>query len=681
MTQYLMMDCKETTVKCMGINGVTAVQIGGLFHRESVLTTQNNDTTNRAASIFSRAFAYHSNSTPRIYQFDPLAYYVPVGTYSTTQAAFHAFEAGDTWSTDGGSTTGTFVEDGVSTDGYILVRFTTGSPNINNTDTITITSGPANAETADATADAAQGGAAGEEGEWKVVLAFSGAGTTANDDQEFGGMFALNINNKHGLACWYHDTSNNVYGATYDPKLDLWSQALIGSVTVADRWGKSHVFNDTIYTNIQTNTASAFRTATFNPSTMSFGTQLGTGLVHTSSDVAEQINFGMAQWKSRIFSTVPSTTVDDGRLIELVAGTWGEVYNFNGGSTAGLPSYRQDTAKRGNFIFEHGEKLWVGIWGDLNIVPGFGFIMHTFTEKSGVITCDNAPGSGVAFTTGDVAEKLAQFLLPSTLAVGGANFSGANLKVTTIKDQISNDPDGQDIIINYFTGDKQGGNTDVMHWAAPFTDLPTVTLNWSGQADQGSDIWRIPVTAGTPSADLAVDDWTGENADEQIFRVTTVNDGSNYIEIHNPGGLALPTGTAQSRKLNTMSLQGIAGGIAHLSHAHGDNGGGGKDFTREMKSVIITNVQPITDEEQITLIANGFNSPTVSVSLYHGQANDRVVSAKSTINKPAGESWTLGSGNMTLITADGVTEHKVNHETVTDGLNVNDVIRRNQKAF
>lgn len=680
MTQYLMMDHKETTVKCMGINGVTAVQIGGLFHRESVDTTQTGNTTNRAASIFSRAFAYHSNTVPRIYQFDPLAYYVPVSTYGTTQAAFHAFEAGDTWSADGGATTGTFVEDGVSTDGYVLVRFTTGSPNLNNTDTITITSGPANTETAVATADASQGGATAEKGEWKVVLVFPGA-TTANNHQGFGGMFALNINNRHGLACYMRNTSSEMHGATYDPKLDIWSQAQIGTLTTENIFGKSHVFNDTIYTIARNQTSSQFRTITFNPTTMSFGTQVGSSLVHTNSDVDQQINFGMAQWRSRLFSTTPSTTDGDAHLIELVGGIWGSVYNFNGSTaTAGLPDYRSDTAQRGNFIFEHGEKLWVGIWGDINS-GGAGFIMHTFTEKAGVITCDNAPGTTVAFDATDVAEKLAQFLLPSSLAVGGPDFSGANLQVTTLKDQITNDPDGQDIVINYFTGDKAGGNTDVMHWTAPFTNLPTITLNWTGKTDQGSNIWRVPVSAGTPSADLAVDDWTGENADEQIFRVTTVNDGSAYIEVHNPGGLTLPTGTAQSRKLNAMTLQGVAGGIAHLAHAHGDNGGGGKDFTREMKSVIITNVTSVEDAERITLIANGFNSPTVSVSLYHGQANDRVVSAKSTITKPAGETWTLATGDMTLITADGTTEHNVDHETVTDGLNVNDVIRRNQKAF
>lgn len=671
-------------VHVSGLIGTVSTQIGGDFHRETVsgASSAGNPGMNRATSIAGRAFATHVGATVtgtmRIYEFDPDAYYVPVGTYGTSQANFHAFEAGDTWSTDGGSTTGTFVEDGVSTDTYVLVKFTTGSPNLNNTDTITITSGTANTETAVATADAAQGGGAGEEGEWKAVLTSSIA---TIDPFSCSGLHSLNISGKMGSAvCWKQQNSTNIYGYTYDVETNTWTDHGVISTAVASTyniWGTNRVVSDTIYAGIE-GANLKLTTIAFNPSTLSVGIQ--TSADNISDEVySYSANMGVFGGKFLLLTPQASGGVGQINLCTLSGGNWGILDTFRGSSSAADLLY-WISGGAGTTLFEHYGKLWgFAFSGVQSTSANTGYGVLAFTEKNGVITCDNLDDVATD-VTGDNSVALAQYLLSDPVMAPGTPSAGSSARqqLRLLRRQITNDPDGDDIIdLHYISDHKNTGTSTILSWGNPFTDLNgTLTIDWSTQADQGSDIWRLTTTSGNPETALAIGDWIGLTSDGQIFRVTARNNASSYVEIHNPASRTLPTAATASRTLTgAIPTTGIASSVGFTSQAADNTGGGAHYFSKGTIAGVITSSEGISATKQrISLMF--FGGGTVDCELFHGDAGDGIANATSTITKPAGQTWTLNGTVMEGMTADGSTTYLVDHDFDADGLAPGEVTRR-----
>jgi len=677
MTQYLMMDYRDTTVACYGVDVLTISQIGGNFHRETPIAASVGSALNgenRACQIGGKAF----------YEFDPLAYKCNVGSYTTTQAGFHGFAAGDTWTASGGAT-GTFIEAGVATDTFIVLKFTTGTA-IGSGEVITIASGSGTGA-ATTTEAAFQGGAAAELGEWKVVHTSSVSGRPIPTS----GLHSMTINDKMGIGCMYHHASNtNVYGVDLDIETGVWTEALIGTFNSSrsDLWGRSTVINDTIYVACSHETSNtSYCTVSFNPTTQAYGIQVGVNMCnHIWNEHCGA--YTCCEWKSRIFMFMNNSNGEDSQLSELTGGAWGQVSGcrFDGWSVALYPDWNT-AVNAGNMIFEQGGKLWVAIAGWIR-TGSTGWWIFTFTEKAGVISCDNQRSfSGGSYTNVDRGERLCQVFWPvSDLKVNVGASLGTYPRLRCIRDQTANSPSGQDKMLIYAMPDAgtagSGSPTvEVMEWGDPWVAITAFQIDWTTAAALGSEERFYFNTVGGADPTLAglVDkqDYIGLTSDERIFKFRGTATTPNRVILQRAGTYAassFPTTPTSGpcRKLVGPTHVGTSG-FGSLSIADESLGGGGREFRKGDKNAIIVGVTPAINKELISLRCYG--GGTATISLYHGLPNDELISTKSTISNPGGQPYTISVGDMTGVPADGSVV-LVNHDVATDSLTSGQVIRR-----
>jgi len=663
----LFMDWKESTVAPYLVDGVSIEKLGGDLHRETPQANSNNlNSTNRAASLFSRAFCYHaSEAIGRIHQYDPDAYKVALGTYSN-QTNFNGFQKDNTWSASGGAT-GHFVENGVSTDGHMLLAFDTGS-SIGLGETITITNGPANTETAVTTEAATQGGSPSQLGENKVVKAFTNTMSRISCTMQ---PVVVNGVDSIAVVARRSGSSTIVDAMIYDVITDTWTEYLSVGTIAAGSWGMSYVLNDSIYCSTANSTTFGQPGFVFNPSTVVFGpydlAQASTGADRELSDAQP-----MGYYKAQIFNATPNQS-SLFAMKKLSGAGFATLYTMAAHSGFS-PSTNQQA--RGGLLVEHGNKLWVFPYNDVAID---GWSVLCFSIRDNFLVCENYakvdPGYGFD------AQALAARILPSALAAGiGAPNTGIGIRWRHIRNQVTNNPDGQDTLRLYHIGDSNGGITELLEWGAVFSDL-TVVLDWANAIDQTGGVWRVPVTSGTPSSELTANvDWVrdrdhGGSEEGVIFRVVTVNDGSAYIEVENPNDaeISLPSANTTPQKLVPPTSVGTTAGIAHMAFPDGNEGGGGKVFFNGIKSGVIKSTQNQVNKQRITMMFNG--GGTISCKLYHGEAPDRIMDSESTISKPAGETWTLASNEMTNVPADA-SDVLVDHEAAIDLIDNGALIRR-----
>ena len=691
MTQYLMMDYRDTTVACYGVDVLTISQIGGNFHRETPIAAAASSALNgenRACQIGGKAYAVHCSSTSlpyRFYEFDPLAYKCNVGSYTTTQAGFHGFAAGDTWTASGGAT-GTFIEAGVATDTFIVLKFTMGTA-IGSGEVITISSGSGTGA-ATTTEAAFQGGAAAELGEWKVVHTSSVSGRPIPTS----GLHSMIINDKMGIGCMYHaGAGTSVYGVDLDVDTGVWTEALIGNfiLITSDYWGRSTVINDTIYVATR-DEVSAFNycTVSFNPTTQAYGVQHGASMCN-SNWTDETGAYICCEWKGRIFMLMKNSSANGCQLSELTGGTWGLVpdCNFNGNTISLHPDwYLTSQTNAGNMIFEQGGKLWAAIAGDINNGTN-GWWVFTFTEKAGVISCDSQRGTtGGGITNTDRGEKLSQVFWPlADLAVHVGSNLGTYPRLRCIRDQTANSPSGQDKMMIYAMPDAgtagSGSPTvEVMEWGDPWVTI-SFEIDWTTATALGTEerYYFETVEGVDPTLAGLVDnaDYIGLTSDERIFKFRGTATSPNRVILQRTGTLgasSFPTTPTSGlcRKLVGPTHVGT-GGFGSLSIADESLGGGGREFRKGDKNAIIVGVTPAINKELIAMRCYG--GGTATISLYHGLANDELISLKSTISNPGGQPYTISAGDMTGVPADGSVV-LVNHDVATDSLTSGQVIRR-----
>lgn len=673
MAQFPFFDWKNVAVQVFGLSGTTLTKIGGTFHRESPETTSSvYAQVNRVATIFSRLFAVHKD---RIYEFDSGLAYVPLTSIGAT---FLTYQKGDTWSAAPSGATGTFQEDGVTGDTHFLSDATGTTVALN--DVITITSGVANGQTATATAAQAKGGQGSELGEWKVVFTISEVPEVAG----FSGFLGMNVNGKHQLVLAVNGgTSEKFLGIKHDPEFNTWTEVDTGFTwsSTEDVCGKGELINDAIYWAVEQSGTNQLTWIVYNPSTDAVGEVIASG-INSGSDGQDGINHGLVGYRGQIFAALQlSSAVGDLGIFMLGGGVFSKIIHLDGGlGTSTGPDFNTGTtrARGGSGLFVMGDKLWILVQARDNSNYRYWALACTLINNS--LSVDNMrTGTSNPIAAGDVAHKLAQFLLPSALApaIPSTTSLNQNSKIFTVRDQSTNDPDGNDRQEIFFISDYTGGTTDVVRWTENiFTNL-TFTIDWSSAVSVGSDIYEFDVTAGNAN-DASVDDWIAEQDDLQIFRVDSIP-SSVKIRLHNPGDEKnFPAGSGQSLTLNAMSQVGIATGIATLAPPAGDEGGGAKVFTTGQLSAMITDIIPSGSKEQIEFMLNGGGS-SKNAKFFHGDVPDKVASKVSTVDTPS--VGTVVSNVNQGLTADGTTKYTILHDLPTDNIDDGALLRRVVRAF
>lgn len=668
---HLHMSYKKGPVAVYLVNRGQSIRLGGIFHREPILNTKTAlvSSNNRAGSILDRCFAFAdiSSSAPRIYQFDGDAYKVAL---KSIDASFLNYQSGNTWSASGGAT-GTFIEDGVTGDTHMLLKFGTGTA-IAKGETITVTNGPANTETAVTTELAHQGGGGGEEGEWKVV--FNCPVATDGTADMFSGFFLSTKDTGHGLGGCYGGTTT-VYGLAYDYNDDEWTATLVGSKSTGETfWGTSTNINGTIYFLADPSSGGVFRTVSYNISNGSLGNQQSAASV-ISTTGGGFMHHTICEYKQRIFAFMHSAAANDGVLLELTASQWSALLTIQGSTSGNQLDLGAVSNSNNGAIFEHEGKLWAFLRGDKNSGTN-GIFVLAFTELNGVMYCDNMEDFGTAASG---QEKLSQkFFNTSTLAVQSLSNSPDYTHWAFNKDQITNGPDGQDIVLMYALTESQsaglGGGAGVFQWGQVFSDL-TAVIDWDTAADQGSNIWRVN-TDIDPTSEISDDDWIAPNTSESemIFRVTNRNTSPNWIEFHNPRGNPLPAGNATSRIISAFPQHlGEAPGLTSLASHNDLSGGGSNYFNKNEVKITILSVKKDSAKQQITFIATKPGGGNVTVSLYHSKELSKRPGFKSTLSTPSAGS--ISGKDIINLPADG-TVRTVDHDVVTDLFSGSENIKR-----
>lgn len=683
MPNYLLSAYKSPSadVETFQFNGTTLGALGGPVDRATPITgdTQTQDSCH-ACHSFARAFRWVSDGTfNQIYLFDPDAYYVPVAGYGTTQAAFHAFAKGDTWSADGGATTGTFLEDGVATDTYVLVKFTTGSPNLNNGDTITITSGTANGETAVAQADATQRGDSGQIGEWGKLFDLDFVPSFSHN---ISGLFPCIVDGREQIVGLYFKSSggSDFRGFVIDPIALTITETSLGVTGVSlggFGGGFAHIYNDSMVWVYSHAIGDRYQTVFWNPSTNSFGPGISPSAFVTSN--ASQGNskaYLPVLFRGRLFVYLPTSSGNDGMVAEFSGGGWAQLLLFDGvGGVSGnldlLPS-SATLGRAGGQLIEYGDKLWIVCVGDTNVGSDSGYAFIALSYLNNTLSADNVKtGSSNPIVAADAPEKLAQFLLSgSALAVGVSPGLSGNPSLRWVRDDRTNGFGGQSLIELWFISDHTGGNTEVKRWTGPYTTLG-ISIDWSTAVNIGGDTWEVD-TSADPTAETPVDSWVVD-PDNQIFRVSAINAGTPSIEIENPGGRTIQTVGSSNRKLNAFSSPGVSASVAPLALPNETHGAGGRVFTRNQKSAAITGFEALTSDERVKFKVNG--GGTASFKAFHGEDSDRPVDTESTITNLQG-GGSLVSNTVTNFPADGTTEGSVDHDLSADSLGDGHILRR-----
>jgi hypothetical protein len=691
MPNVFMCDYRGSSVTTYCVNSSTVNQLGGDLHRE--VSTGDGDVfaidsspasafrgfSNLAVTFHGKVYRWHSQ---RIYQYDADAYYVPVGSYSSTQAAFHAFSAGDTWSTDGGVTTGTFAEDGVSTDGFIIVKFTTGSPNINNTDVIEITSGTANGETATATADAAQGGSAGYEGEWKTVYSLS---STLVSGLAISGLHlgpVLGVTKMVGV--FLDNSATPQYGSIiYDGGTDSWTEETslgaaptsnsseIGFCTVSGGNLIGFVEGDSTGNN-------TYRRSTFiyslNTSTIS------SALINAHEDfwTASQgqyriIRPSLVEWKGNLYSAISSyratpsleTKLD---VVKLSAGSWASAWSATSSSTTVYPN----TALSGYlYDFWNGIRLWVQDEVMYMLSPGYNLISGVITQRgwflnrlidiSGTITSDTITNFGNADCS-----KFSTDMLPSSLAITTATLDNAGEnRWSVLKDIETSDPAQYSTsTLLWFTADVDSGGSDLYTFSG-VTELTDVTYTWPGGGTPAS----ATVTLSGAITSIVQDDWIGMPGDNgQLFRVTAVNSPTD-LTVENPHGLTIPSGTGalivyhNGSATPSLVSGGTVSGVAEMAKSESMNYGGAEyTFTPGDKDLVIERVSSGVNNQ--TIYWRAYGGGTVSIDFFFSGTDKGEVDSVATLVSPS--TGSLSGTTITGVTADGSLQ-SVEWDNITDG--------------
>lgn len=653
MPDVLATDFRGATPAGFAINGTTVSQLGGDLHREATegdgLGAIWRHDDNRLLKFWGKAFLWHNQ---RIYEFDSDAFYVTVGSYSSTQAAFHAFAAGDTWSASGGAS-GTFAEDGVSTDAFVILLVSSGT--VGSGETITITSGTANNETADSTAAQTQGGALGYEGEWKTVHTLT---ATLSSALSHTGLTAGPVGNvMKAFGVFLDDTATPEFGSiVYNPVADTWTETTgigVAPASSSNEFGPTRLVFGSLWGPLEGNSGAAGVMYWFEYSPTSDSVTVSSKTVTAASSEPYRSNLGsnVISWKGRIFSIVSHPTGSGTlELVEFSGGTWSQVWQSTGNASFPMP------IGNANFPDSHGKKLFVAGDSLYGLVMGCNAVGATnrgwyalkWVIVGGSVFSDTMPSSVFAATSND----LALFLLPSSLAITSATLVAHNNRWRVTFDTVTNDPDGAVKHILYNVGDPTGGSAGGYQFPGLET-LSDVTYTWDGTT--------TVVISGASS--VAVGDWIGAPGDnEQLFQVSAVDPGVD-ITILNTQSLTIPTSTGDAISLQPFTSVGNISGSSEYAFSEDDRGGGMRVFTPGEKAVDIESIVKSVASEEIRYRA--FGGGSVDIEPFYSSQENGKPDTQATASNPSEGS--LSGGVITGVTADGAQKTFI-WETSTDGV-------------
>lgn len=635
----------------------TESQLGGPLDRETKVTlAAPRQNTNLIAKTFARLFFWFKT---RIYRYYSNAFYIPVTNES---GSFYTFTAGTAWTSDG-SASGTFIEDGVASDGFVKVLITSGT--FNNGDTVEWDTGT---HTADSTAAATQRGDVGSEGEWGVVHELP---TTLAADFTISGLHPMLIAGVEGIAGFYRTGAGTYRGFTYDPDDDVWTdgadQGALANTTALNA-GVSRVIGQAIVQNVSSSVTFNFLTVSFNPTTSAFSTASGTGL-DGIADAGDGLGFMPCEFNGRIFVAYPAG--QDENIRELTGGSWAAVGDVDGSGSNGIinfdPFNAQEAAHGTNIMVFNG-KMYLFAYVDQNGLAGSrGVVVLPLTITGSNVTADNARDAAGGITTADDPEHFGQVFFPGTAipsySTGGTDMP-RNSKIRFVFDQQTNGPDGQDLCVIYVITDSTLGSVDVFEMGATEEALPTVTIDWTTFALVSGTTWEVDVTAGTPSDDVSVDEYLFA-PDDQLFRVITVDDAGSRYELKNVAQRTLAsTGTSNRKFVSPVSL-GIASSIGTHALSHEASGGGGRSFVKDEKGFLFRGFVGLAANERIDFKCEG--GGTVDVDLFHG-TGERSTTQSSLTTLTGGGS--LVGDTITAFPADGTlgsVQHDLAADSITNG--------------
>ncbi len=665
MANELTIAYREATIAVFTGQGASSLQLGGPLDRESSQGTGSaanyRHEVNRGVQIDNKVFAWHGS---RIYKFDSSAYYAPVSGYSTTQAAFHAYSAGDAWTASPSGATGTFLEDGVSTDTFVKVLVSSGTLTLN--DTITVT---ASGETANVDATQTQRGSAGKEGEWGAVhvLAAALASNLAHS-----GLYAMPVSGAMRLVGIYLDSAFAYRRLLYNPDTDAWSEsaALATAPNSADEIGKCAVAGDTLVGRIIGSSANATLARTaysfqLNPATdaLTAVSKLWGSPSTGNGGQWRAMGAGICEFYGRIF-TVMAHNDNSQRFFavaELSGSSWTVVWSTqDNGANPGIPVPVDSDDGGFNRIHAGGSPLWVADDAMYFFIMGAQttpstnlgwWLVRVKIDSGGTVYSDVAPTSTLGQTAG---LRFSQHLLPSSLAINTATLAGNHkARWQQATDNQVNDPDGQPSFTLSHISDAAASGSAPYSWSGMET-LSDVTYTWNG---------TTTVTISGASS-VAVGQWVAIGRQGDLFRVTAVNAGVDFT-IDNPFGLTIPSGTGCAR-MSQFAAQaaGTTGQRATAQEAHG---GGHRQFLPGELDVRIVSVVATAGGQEITYRAVGGGA--CKVSFFHDTTEGSSLSdTLCSLDNPS--VGTVVADEVTGITADGA-NRTVRWRIADDGVAVN----------
>lgn len=655
MASILLKEYRGATIAVFSINGTTASQVGGEFRRESSsgdgLGDDFRHENNQAVQIYGRLFAWHTSavSTSRIYRFDGDA------SSADISGLTGLFVRGETIIGQTSSASATIVDSSVSGDDFLIVGSINGTFTVGET-----VVGQTSSATAVLATGFAQGGASGFEGEWYVdhTISIDLEGTLANT-----GLYAIQNDGTSGALSGLFVTVDNFFRAiNYDAENDEWAETddLLATTNSRDEWGRGSVIGTSIILPYETGNSSVTTTVFYNASVNTVGNISLT----TTGGAGNGDSFGnpIIQWLGRIFMLSAVTGTQDLDLMELAGGSWQRVILFNGAAAGGSTEFKP-LHEGGTLFLIIRNSLYMFFLADLNGGGGGnGWGVFKLTNKEGTITCDNVTSDGTQLNATDT-QKMAQFMLPSSLALGTASLTLDDVRWRAFLDQETNDPDGVVIQQLYHVGNPSGGTTDILTWngVEDISDQPGVTYTWDGTT-------TVAFTSGGTVVQVA--DWIGLKSDDQLFRVTAV--GASTITIENPAGITIPTGSGTSEILLATSSVGTNLSVAEMAFSENTaRGGGERIFTKGELDIAITGVTPNSSGQLISFVCfSDSGSTTVNVEFFFGPNFLQTSDTQCTLSAPS--AGTLVGNQIQGLTADNTTEYSVTWLTSTDSVSDGD---------
>ena len=649
----------SATPRVLTISGIATTNLGGPFRREGAMTGNSvyEAKNSLAAKNQNDVFAVHNM---RYYQFRADVFYVPVGSYGSTQAAFHGFSAGDTWSASGGAT-GTFAEDGFSTDTFVQLVVNNGTVGLG--EIITITSGAAINETAVSTAAQSQGGDVGSEGEWVVVFKPQ---TTPKAAYSYSGIFPIRIGSELGLCSLFISSTDFIHAVTYTPSMGWAESGQIDATgdTVSDRFGVGSVLEETLSMRVNA-TVGKSAWYFYNPTTGT-GSKVESTNLGTNSGNVYTHNSRCVMWRGGVYAFVvganPSSPANIiGYLIKLSGGAWTVVRQLNS-TVSAANIFAPSSGRPIQQLFVNNGSLYA-IYVGQNNAPNpdnFGVVLTRFFIDGANVSTDT-------FNDVDVAnDKFSQDMLG--VAIGqspspNAGLAWINAMARFIQDSETNNPDGIQRTFLYLSLLGVGAaNSMELFLFEGFKDVTDVTYTWNGT--------NTIVTSGQSS--ILPGSWVKIDNDpsKPSFRVSSVTANSLLIEQINSIPIPSGNGIRAIPPLGFVS-QGSSGGINQLAFPSVMPPSGGNFFTKGQNTIDIVSHAKAIDAVQFTLKPEG--GGTMVVRLYHG-VNGVDPEVQSPLKNPSSGTLVVeGSAHrITGIVADG-TPFTVELDLVAAGLNPGDV--------